>query len=286
VSDAPAFRPFGSTDDEFRELLVLRDGVPPELMEPLLSAVYLAVSIPYKVVSGRYLNAKIANELRALIGIDLGQRAASTVEGEEALAKFRRLSALELLRVTDALLHLGHLDYFEIDRMFALARSKWRVGEVDGSGRLVERVPAGVEEAAMALFASGTTSGSLLHRAFSSAFGLTPNPGETYKMSVKAVETAAHPRVEPRNSGATLGTMLKVMRNAPGAGWTLPLVERADHTGANRELVIALMQSLWDGQDDRHRDGEVSIAESRAAFYAALALVGWFESDAVAQTSP
>lgn len=79
--------------------------------------------------------------------------------------------------------------------------------------------------------------------------------------------------------------MLPVMRNAKTTPWTLPLGERADHIDGNRYLLIGMMQSVWDGQEDRHRDREVDLREARAAFHASVAIVGWFNDQLVQRGS-
>jgi hypothetical protein len=269
------FRPFGMTDDEYEELLVLRDGVPPELREPLLAWIFQSVTDAWQFSAGRYLRASAADTIRSMTKIDLGQRATKTVDGPEVLQRIRALDDAMLLRLTDAILYLWEGQVPTVAHYFDLSSSKYMVDHDGSNWRVLERLPAGTQDQIEHVIASGGAAGALLHRAFTAAYGLQVNPGEAYKMSVKAVETAAHSTIEPKNSGATLGTMLAVMRNAPKP-WTLQLDERADHVGGNAGLLISVMQSLWDGQEDRHRDGVVDIGEARTAFHAASTLVAWF----------
>lgn len=273
------FRPFGFSDEEYDELLVLRDGVPPDLREPLKQ--WLLDQLTYIDYSFAFLDRDLANRLRSMTRVDLGQRANQSVDIDRLSQNLSGLRDIELLRLVDALASM-HDGMPDISEAFDLSSSRWRIANVDGEWRLAERLPEGVVDATMDTIARGGKAGELLHRAFTAAYGITPNEGEAYKMAVKAVETAAHPLIEPKNTGATLGTMLAVMRNAKQP-WTILLDERADHVGNNASFLLNLMQALWDGQEDRHRDGEVTLAEARTAFHAATTLVAWFTGRLVTQ---
>jgi hypothetical protein len=281
MSEQSRFRPFGSTDGEYGDLLELRDGVPTALKEPLLQWLFDMLAIPNEWTPGHYLNAPLAHTLLGLTRIDLGQKANGRVDGEFLMNQLRRLDDALLLRLTDALLYLSDAAAFdEVEPLLARASSRWTVGVDDDHLRLQERLPIGVLDQIEAAVAGSSSAGALLHKAFTSAYGLNPDAGQSYKMAVKAVETAAHKIVEPRNTGATLGTMLAVMRQS-NQPWIIPLVERADHVGNNGKLLIAMLQSIWDGQEDRHRDGAVGLEEARAAFHIACTVVAWFSESLV-----
>lgn len=277
----PVYRRFGASDDEYRETLVLRDGVPKDLREPIIA--WLIYGTTESGMMGRYVNQEVANKITMLTGVGLGASYGSFMDDDALAQGLRSANAETLLTLVDALLYLSPnlADRAEgMREMLRLGRSKYTVGPRNGSIGLVDRIAEGEASELERLADGAGAAGALLQQSFSAAFGLNPSPGEAYKMAVKAVETAAHKAIEPNNSGATLGTMLSVMRNAP-VKWTLPLEERADHTHGNEELLIAMMQSLWDGQEDRHRDGTVDLQEARAAFHAAVALVGWFHDGLV-----
>ncbi|GAA4176487.1 hypothetical protein [Gryllotalpicola koreensis] len=279
---AQRFRPFGVTDEEYTDLLVLQDGTPPPLRDALMAALYEAVT--YVVGPYRFLNLDMAREIRALAGIELGDTPTGHISGEDVLRRMRQLTPMLMLRFADvvAYLYSGTATPVELRRIFEINNSKYTVApDAEGHERLVERLPEGELHALLATFADAGP-GLLLHRAFTAAYGISPNPGEAYKMSVKAVETALHQTIEPKNTGATLGTMLAVMRNAK-MPWTLPLDERADHAGRNAETLIGFIQALWDGQEDRHRNGEVDLREARAAFHGAAAIVAWANEGLIAK---
>lgn len=281
MTELPVYRRFGASDEEYRQALELRDGVPKELREPLIG--WLSDQLTSSGMMGRHLDQEIAHKITMLTGVGLGAKQDGYLSEEALIGGLRAADGEILLALVDAALYLdgGKTDAVaKMVEMLRLARSTYTVGSRNDSLGLIDRIPEGEQSAIDRLASDAGAAGVLLQRSFSAAFGLQTNAGEAYKMAVKAVETAAHTTIEPKNTGATLGTMLSVMRNAP-IRWTLPLKERADHTHGNVELLIAMMQSLWDGQEDRHRDGKVDLQEARAAFHAALALVGWFHDGLV-----
>lgn len=279
----PVYRRFGASDDEYRESLVLREGVPQDLREPVIG--WLAKAMTYRGGFDSFVIQDTADKVTLLTGFSIPASRDSLLTESDLIRVLRNSSDEVILALVDALLYLfpdNAQRTAHITETLRLGRSKYTVGPRNGSIGLVERVAQGEQATLDRLVDGAGAAGALLQHSFSAAFGLHPSAGEAYKMAVKAVETAAHPVVEPRNKGATLGTMLSVMRNAP-VKWTLPLDERADHVHGNEELLIAMMQSLWDGQEDRHRDGSVDLPEARAAFHAAVSLVGWFHDGLVQQ---
>lgn len=279
MSELPVYRRFGASDDEYRATLVLRDGVPQDVRPPIIT--WLVNGMTESGVMGRWVHQDTADKVTMLTGVKLSN--GSSMSDETLTLALRAANDETLLALVDALLYLFPRSSDRINHLtetLRLGRSKYTVGPRNGTLGLVDRIAEGEEASIDRLGDSAGAAGALLKQSFSAAFGLNPSPGEAYKMAVKAVETAAHLVIEPKNAGATLGTMLAVMRNAP-VKWTLPLEERADHTHGNEELLIATMQSLWDGQEDRHRDGVVDLEEARAAFHAAVALVGWFHDGLV-----
>ncbi|MDQ1051721.1 hypothetical protein QFZ76_009957 [Streptomyces sp. V4I2] len=134
-------------------------------------------------------------------------------------------------------------------RILDAAGSAYRVDDA-GTG-LEERVVPTVPDAVSQTIADASTApdaGSAaehLSLSWQAAYGLHPDPVRAYSEAIKAVESAAHAVVEPNNSKATLGTMLRVIRDAApkftttlGAGSTAP--------------AEAMMRALWEGQTSRH----------------------------------
>ena len=121
-----------------------------------------------------------------------------------------------------------------------------------------------------------------LKRAQAAAYALHPEPGYAYGEAIKAVECAAHATVEPNNSMATLGTMLRVLRQTPGQ-WDVVLPGK---TGTEGEAtIVAMVSLLWTGQTSRHGSQqttrEETLAEARMAVDLAVLLVRWLADGAI-----
>ncbi len=170
-------------------------------------------------------------------------------------------------------------------RVLSEAGSAWTVGKrhPDVLG-LIRRVPAGVQDAADAAFRLGDP-GKLLRQAWTSIYGVHPNPSEGYRLAIKAVEAAAVPVVSPKNSNATFGTVVRDMENQ--RDWSLPFARQHDKA-PTAQVVIDLMRAIWHGQHDRHGGAlssnlplAVSQAEAETAVTGAVSLIHWFTSGAL-----
>ncbi|MFI8076348.1 hypothetical protein ACIF85_47815 [Streptomyces sp. NPDC086033] len=217
--------------------------------------------------------------------------------GQNAYEALVSADGMVLLDVVDAILgweqsedgeDLGLGGDFEgrLARILDAAGSAYRVDDA-GTG-LEERLVPTVRDAVSQTIADASTApdaGSAaehLSLSWQAAYGLHPDPVRAYSEAIKAVESAAHAVVEPNNSKATLGTMLRVIRDAShrftttlGAGSTAP--------------AEAMMRALWEGQTSRHggQGGTVpeTLEAARAGVHAAATLVQWFTSGAVTRVS-
>ncbi|MFF7903707.1 hypothetical protein ACFZCV_33865 [Streptomyces sp. NPDC007920] len=131
------------------------------------------------------------------------------------------------------------------------------------------------------------SAGAHLKRAWKAAYALHPEPGKAYGEAIKAVEAAAHATVEPNNSKATLGTMIKVMENTP-ARWVVGIGSEPSSAGA--ETVARMMRLLWTGQTSRHGGSrptrDETVAEARAAVHLAVALLNFFTDGILVKQPP
>lgn len=158
---------------------------------------------------------------------------------------------------------------------------------------LRQRVDPTVEALAEAVVASANQdpargSASVhLKRAWTAAYGLHPEPGKAYSEAIKAVEAAAHATVEPKNSKATLGSMIKVMENTRDR-WVVGIGSEPSSAGA--ETVTRMMRLLWTGQTSRHGGShptrDETVAEARAAVHLAIALLNFFTDGILAKQAP
>lgn len=161
--------------------------------------------------------------------------------------------------------------------------SAWTVRQRATVYRLERRVSAPVSAAAERAMSTPGSAGKLLESAWSATYGRNPNPGEAYDDAIKAVEAAGVGVVSPNNMKATLGTMVRDMKNAPSK-WTFTLTT-APHVDATA-MVISMMETLWTGQAGRHGAAgpvhvENSQSETEAALLLAVPLVQWFGTGAI-----
>lgn len=167
----------------------------------------------------------------------------------------------------------------DLDKILRLCGSEWRVGVRDGQRGLERRVPSGVQLAADTVIAQHASAGDLLADAWHAAFGRTPNLEEAYSRAIKAVEAAAIPVVEPKNSKATLGTTIRTMRDQ--RGWSLLLADV--ETQPFPDMILEMMVTLWQGHSSRHGANgyrKPTNSEAEAAVMLAVPLVHWFSTGA------
>jgi hypothetical protein len=135
--------------------------------------------------------------------------------------------------------------------------------------------------------ASGTGSAAgQLREAWGCVHALRPDPVKAYAQAIKAVESAAHALVEPRNAKATLGTMLGHLRTNRSR---FSLVIPGPNGNGDVDPLIACMTLLWDGQSSRHGSSsptrDETLEEATMAVHLAVTLVQWFTSGAVRRSA-
>lgn len=260
-------------DPATREVLV--EGVPAYLKPALMDWIKPQVT-RYDSFGSTYLVPEVFRDY------DVVARPATSfwtrARGSEWPSFLWNLPAESLLDFVDWLVHKSGTDVrAQLASLLTDASSAWAIGKRNGNWGLVQRVPDGVKAAAEEASAHGT-AGSLLAEAWAACFGRGPNPEEAYEKAIKAVEEAAASTVSPKNSRATLGTMIRDMRAQ--ADWKLDL------PGAARDVPVAMMEALWTGQESRHGGNGYRLptqAESEAAVLLAVPLVQWFETRAISR---
>lgn len=161
--------------------------------------------------------------------------------------------------------------------------SAWTVGERNGFRGLVRRVPEGVQTAADQVMAESDRAGVRLAKAWEELYGLDPDPSRAYAEAIKAVEAAAIPVVCPNGEKATLGGVINVVRTQK---WQL-LMQRGPEFTTTHEVLLGMLRVLWNGQHDRHDNGEpnspvsVNMQEATVAVGLAVTLVQWFHAGVV-----
>jgi hypothetical protein len=119
-----------------------------------------------------------------------------------------------------------------------------------------------------------------LSSAWNHAFGRHPDPGSAYGEAIKAVEAAAIPVVSPKNSKATLGTVIGELRNTPQK-WQAVLSRDVPvatlGSMAPIDVIANLAALLWVNQTDRHAPVQpIQQAQAETAVHLALSLVQVF----------
>jgi hypothetical protein len=134
--------------------------------------------------------------------------------------------------------------------------------------------------------AAAGSAAAHLRVAWGAVHALHPDPAKGYSEAIKAVEAAAHSVVEPGNRKATLGSMIRYLREHPER-FSLAIVGR-DGRGDVGPL-IGCMALLWEGQSSRHGSSAPTRMESpeeaAMAVHLAVMLVQWFVSGAVRRRS-
>jgi hypothetical protein len=272
---------------------VLHEGVPDHLEHPMRAWIYSALQ--------RGGAQQVALRLEIQIRPDW------TPRGDYAWYLANALPALQLLDVIDAILGVGgpwpaldpldppfgdiegeraaHMRW-ELEVMLAEGRSAYRVNDTgDGLTTRVAQASTKAFQSVVASASQASKAGSaadLLRTAWDALYVLHPDAPKAYRHAVSAVEAAAAATIEPKNSKATLGTMLGQLRShrqqyllaipgPSGTGGITPLIE--------------MMTLLWEGQTSRHGSQAAIRMETREeaemAVHLAVVLVHWFTTGAV-----
>ncbi|SED64028.1 hypothetical protein SAMN04489727_8696 [Amycolatopsis tolypomycina] len=270
-------QPFQSFDDRIAGRpagRVLLEGVPEHLFRPLKK--WMA-----EVLRNR------PEELAEAVLLSLGW-SHSTQYMVDAL---HDVPGPRLLSVIDAMLQLSGesdgciieaADLDRLDRILRLGRSAYKVA--DDGAHLTWRVDPTVESAFQSTVAAASKgTAELLGRAWYHAYRPEPDATGAYREAVRAVEEAFVPIVSPKNGRASLGTVVRDLRNQSDK-WELVLVDGVD-APASIEPFVGLLDQLWQGQRSRHGGGATSRdqgqAEAEAAVHLAALAVQWLTSGAL-----
>lgn len=283
-------KPYQKLSDRLQGLpvtQVLHEGVPDHLEQPLRKWLYAAL---------RGGNADLV-ALTLEIPIRTGGHEA------EYLANYAKD---DLLDIADAILHLDGpwppkdpYDYsgedFRLQKAFLIKELELilQAGSSflrlnDEQKGLTRRVDATVTAAfgsASAAAAEKPEAGSAsqqLSDAWRELYGVQPDPSAAYSAAIKAVESAAHAVVEPNNTKATLGTMIRALKDRSSK---YRLILPGPSGDGDVEVLTKMMQLIWTGQTSRHgAQTERRIEtqeEAEMAVHLAVTLVHWFSTGAV-----
>lgn len=227
-----------------------------------------------------YLGAKSVARINNLLAADAVALNPRTSSNHPHTVK---VDAGHLLDVADALVHLldrvGN-DANVVDLIFRLndhldeGRSVYEVrpdatGEHWSFGR---RVDPTVTAQAQRVMDAGGTHADYLRAAWHACYDLHPDDEAAFDKAIEAIEAAARPVISPNNTRATLGTMIRDLKQKPSK-WTTTL--------GTVEQLTERLQALWSiqprhGTPDPNEVREVTREEAVACVHEAVTLVHAF----------
>lgn len=282
---AMTFVPFDVTDEESQAWTVLRTGVPKSMRPSLVTWIFI-----HKTTS-RFLNVEVLRRFSNALDIDFGLNDSFTglLSEEEFRNVMSGVSDRSLLHIVDLCLsEFGGTSSGppSLTKILNEGRSAYNVvRQEDRRHRLAVRVPEGVQDAAEALSADGSTAGNLLRKAWNSVYDLTPHDSAAYFYAVRSVESAAFRTLDITSPTATLGNAIRAIESKD-ASWRLPFLR--EHTQyPSKDLLLGMLKSMYRGQRDRHGSiddySDVTHEEAEGAVLLAVTLVGWFSRGLVVE---
>lgn len=276
MSDEPSWVPLFTTE----RFDVLVDGFPSYLREPVLGWLRSGVATMDRLNPWFFLGFQAASRT------DLGFRENWHSWTEHAAPLLRDIADSHFTNLLDYALFsaTSKARRRALEDILRAGSSKWKVGEVNGRGRLFERVPAGVQGALDEVLSGATLASQKLKEAWADAYGVSPRPSVAYANAVVAVEIAALEVVSINKPDPTLGDVITIL-DTQQKYWSLPF--RDNDKAPRIEVLVKLMRLLWRGHSSRHgrpdyRDA--SDEEARGAVLLAATLVGWLTSNLLVDT--
>ncbi|WP_405472632.1 hypothetical protein [Paenarthrobacter ilicis] len=270
MSVEPSWKPLFASE----QFDVLVEGFPSYLREPIFA--WLRVG----VVSGDRINAGFFLEFQAAARVDLGFREGWLSWSQDAAPRLRALEDEHFTDLVDYALFSATTKSRRrsLEDVLRAGSSKWMVGELNGRGRLVERIPNGVQEVFDDVLSDPSLASQKLSEAWADAYGTNPRPSVAYAAAVVAVEIAALNVVQVNKPDPTLGDVITIL-DTQQKHWSLPF--RDNEKAPRIEVLVKLMRLLWRGHSSRHGHPDYKDAsdeEARGAVMLAATLVGWFSA--------
>jgi hypothetical protein len=279
------FRPLsrrGRPDDRFDQP---QPGLPEYLLHPVLDWLDPILWVTDHSEFGRQTpNVDVLRDVQLVLRLqeplDWGR------EGYSA-----RTSLIELMR-RDRDCALDVLDFFvqhivspayanKLGHILTLGGSEWEVALIGEDGRqLSQRVIGPVRESIEEVRTYSERAHHHLSRAWERLVGRQPDPSTAYREAIRAIEVVAKPVVTPDDGSATLGKIIRAIRDKPEK-WETVLDK------SSPLQVADLADLVWRGQLDRHGTDEPSAPlnvkqeEADAAVHLAVPLVRLFVSGGI-----
>lgn len=206
-----------------------------------------------------------------------GQSAISSVKNRAAKDRIFALDVLDFF--VQKVAKPGYAD--ELGQILTVGGSEWEVAELGEDARhLAKRVVGPVRRAIDGIGSDSERAHHHLSTAWAKLVGRNPDPSAAYREAIRAVEAAAKPVVTPDDPGATLGKIVRAIRDKPEK-WIVVLDK------STPEQIADMCDLIWKGQLDRHGTDEpgarlnVSQGEADAAVHIAISLARIFSSGGI-----
>lgn len=279
-----AFRPLssrGRPDDRFDQP---QPGLPDYLLQPVLDWLDVLLWVNAPMEHSQLPNVDALRTLQLVLRLQ--DPLDWSTEGYSA-----RTSLIEMMW-KDREFALDVLDFFvqhiaaapyadKLGTTLTLGGSEWEVAPAGEDGRqLSRRVIGPVREEIENLRTYSERAHHHLSRAWDRLVGRQPDPSTAYREAIRAIEVVAKPVVTPHDANATLGKVIRALRDKPDK-WETVLDK------SSPLQVADLADFIWRGQLDRHGTDDpsaplnVSQEEADAAVHLAVPLVRLFVSGGI-----
>lgn len=126
---------------------------------------------------------------------------------------------------------------------------------------------------------AGESSGEHIANAWNRAYGRDPDATVAWNSAVKAIEVLLHPIVEPKNTKATLGTMVAALRNKPDK-WQFEIALK-DGDKTARPFIQALDLVTYEPGRHGTDPSRATVEQARVIVMQAVAITEWLRSGAL-----
>lgn len=277
------FKPWDASDDEYADLLVIREPIPESLDETINQWLrgYFRLRSEYSQVSRTVINV-IEAGLR--VKLDLP----TNPDADDVTEAIREEGDKYTLRVIDFLLsQTRRTDPMSDPQDVAFLRSQMDLSASavqvvrEGPGyRIARRMPEGIEEAAQrATSDANGTAGRHLTTAWREMQSITPDTSKILREAIQSVEAAAGAVVIPKDRKPQLSKIVGALRDQKG--WGLVLAQRDDGHPDHKAVLIGMLETLAFAEQHRHSGHGYSETEAVGHVQLAATLVGWFSAGVV-----
>lgn len=255
------------------------EGVPDHLREGLKQWLITVFGIHN---SSSY-NPHLISHVAAAVRVSL-ERNPKRHDFDGRVVELMAVDETTLLDAVDVCLHLtpSHLvqDYqrdihknrlVELQDTLKLAGSVWRIDKSDTC--LVRRVDPVAQTAYERALTADEAASEELATAWRACYGRYPDPSDAWDHAIKAVEHVLKPVVSPKNNSATLGTIIRNLKDGKHK-FTLAL---AASDGDELGRLIGMLELMWPNPD-RHGGGghrKPTLREAQAVVQLAITVVQW-----------